>query len=367
MERGILNRYARLLVDYCLDLQKGEHLYIKSTTLAEDLIREIYREAIKKEAHVSVDLSFREQGKIFMDEATDAQIEYISPIKRLAMETCDAYLFIRAPHNLKEEKNIDHEKLQKRNAAGKVINQIYFDRLADGSMKRSLCQLPTLANAQEAEMSLEEYEDFVFQACNLYEDDPVKAWLEVRSKQQKIVDLLNTKETIRYLNDKTDITFSVKGRTWINSDGRNNMPSGEVFSAPIEDSVNGHVFFDYPSIFMGQEVSGIHLTVENGKIVTWEAEIGGAFLDNIFAIEGANYFGEVAIGTNYKITRATKNILFDEKIGGTIHMAVGQSYKQCGGKNESSIHWDMIADMKNNGKIYADGELIYENGYFSIF
>ncbi len=364
---SMLERYAKLLVQYSLELQAGELLYINSTTLAEDLIREIYREAIKIGAFVTVDMSFREQGKIFIDEANEDQLSKASELKKLKMESCDAYLYIRAPYNLKEDKNADQTKLQIYQKANKIINDIYFKRLADGSLKRSLCQLPTLANAQEAEMSLEEYEKFVFGACKLYEEDPVSAWLSVREDQQKMVDFLNQKSSIRYVNPRTDISFSVAGRTWINSDGRNNMPSGEVFSAPVEDSVNGEVFFDYPSIYMGNEVSGIHLKVKHGRVIEWHAEKGGEFLDKIFQIEGANFFGEVAIGTNYSIQQATKNILFDEKIGGTIHMAVGQSYGQCGGKNTSSVHWDMIADMREGGKIYADGELIYENGYFTIF
>lgn len=363
----MLNKYAKLLVDYSLNLQAGEHLYIKSTTLAEDLIREIYREATKKGAFVTIDMALRGQNKIFFDHANDDQLQFVSPVHKSAMETCDAYLFIRAPFNLKASKNIDSSKLQKRQVANKVISQIYFDRLADGSMKRSLCQFPTQANAQEAGMSLEEYSEFVFNACKLYDADPIVSWLEVRKSQQKIVDFLNKADKIRYVNKRSDISFSVKDRTWINSDGMNNMPSGEVFSAPIEDSVNGKIFFDYPSIYMGNEVQGIHLTVENGKVVSWQAERGQDFLDKIFEIPGANYFGEVAIGTNYSIQKATNNILFDEKIGGSVHMAVGQSYKQCGGKNESSIHWDMISNMKDGGQIFADGELIYENGHFTIF
>ncbi len=363
----MLEKYAKLLVNYSLDIQKGETLYIKSTTLAEDLIREIYRESIRKGAHVIVDMVFRGQSKIFIDEASDHQLDYVSPVQKSAIESCDAYLYIRAPYNLMSDKNIDADKMRKRQAAGKVIQQIYFDRLADGSMKRSLCQYPTQANAQQAGMSLEEYENFVFNACKLCEDDPMGAWLKVRESQQKIVDFLNQKSIIRYKNKKSDISFSVEGRTWINSDGMNNMPSGEVFSAPIEDSVNGEVYFDYPSIYMGNEVRGIKLKVKEGQVVEWHADMGQSFLDKIFKIPGANFFGEVAIGTNYSIQEATNNILFDEKIGGSIHMAVGQSYKQCGGKNESSIHWDMIANMKDGGEIYADEELIYKNGKFIIF
>lgn len=366
-DSDMIKKYAKLLVDYCLNLQSGEHLYIESTTLAEELIQEIYTLSLRKGANVTVDMSFKSQSEIFFEEANDDQLKFVSPMKKLAMEECDAYLYIRAPYDLDSNNGIDASKRQKRQEANGIIQKIYFDRLANGSMKRSLCQFPTISNAKVAGMSLTEYSDFVYNACKLNEKDPISAWMEVRKSQQKIVDFLNNKSTIRYVNNKSDIQFSVEGRTWINSDGMNNMPSGEVFSAPIEDSVNGEIFFDYPSIYMNQEVQGIKLVVENGKIINWDAEMGKTFLDQIFQIPGANYFGEVAIGTNYNIQKATKNILFDEKIGGSVHMAVGQSYKQCGGKNESSIHWDMISDMRSGGKIYADSELIYENGQFIIF
>lgn len=363
----LLRKYAYLLVDYCLDLKAGEKLYVDSTTLAEPLLREIYRAALQKGAVVDINMSFSEQSKIFMDHATPDQLKHVSPLYAKAMETYDAYLYVRAPYNLRETKNVDKSKLALRKEATKPFQQLYFERTAAGTMKRSLCQYPTHANAQEAGMSLEEYTEFVFNACHLYADDPKAEWLKVRKSQQKIADFLNKASTVRYVNGDSDIQFSVKGRHWINSDGRANMPSGEVFSAPIEDSVNGKILFDYPSIFMGEEVNNISLEVENGKVTKWSADRGQEVLDKVFSIEGANFFGEVAIGTNYQIQRATKNILFDEKIGGTIHMAVGQSYKQCGGKNQSSIHWDLIKDMKDGGKIFVDDELVYQDGKFLIF
>ena len=200
----------------------------------------------------------------------------------------------------------------------------------------------------------------------MFDEDPIAKWLEVRKKQQVYVDYLNKVDFVQYKGPNIDISFSVKGRTWINSDGRANMPSGEVFSAPVEDSVNGKVYFSYPGLYMGKDVSGVSLEVKDGLIVSWDAEQGKDILDKVFAIPGARNWGEVAIGTNYNIQRTTRNILFDEKIGGSIHMAVGQSYKQCGGKNESAVHWDMITDMKNGGEIWADGVKIYENGLFLI-
>lgn len=215
-------------------------------------------------------------------------------------------------------------------------------------------------------MSLSEYEAFVFSACKLYSENPMEAWLQVRADQQRIVDHLNQCSTVRYVTEGTDISFSTKGRTWINSDGQNNMPSGEVFTSPVEDSVNGTVRFSYPGLYQGHEVEEVALSVKDGHIEKWEARRGKEFLDRIFQTPGARRFGEAAIGTNYDIQRMTKNILFDEKIGGTMHMAIGQSYLQCGGKNESSVHWDMITDMTHGGEVWADGELIYQNGKFLI-
>ena len=357
-------KYANLLLDYCLEIKKGQKLYIKSTMLAEPLIRELYRGAMSRGAHVVVDMSFSGQNKIFMEHADEDQLNFITPNNEVAMHQYDAFLFIKAPFNLREDQGIDAEKRKLRSAALKSVNQAYFNRTASGELVRSLCQYPTQASAQEAGMSLDEYREFVFKACNLDKPDPKKAWLEVREKQQSIVDHLNTVDKVRYVGNGTDISFSVKGRTWINSDGRSNMPSGEVFTGPIEDSVNGEVYFNYPSIYMGTEVQGIKLEVKDGEVIKWSAEKGNEILDQVFNTEGARRFGEVAIGTNYSIQRATKNILFDEKIGGTIHMAVGQSYKQSGGLNESPIHWDMITEMKNGGQIYTDGKLIYENGVF---
>ena len=360
----MLEKYANLIVHYSLSLKAGEKLFINTSTLAEPLVREIYKAALKVGAHVDYQLNIASANKIYFDNASDDQLNQPNEMSRFIMTNYDAYLQIRAPHNMREDQNIDRQKSKIKGEANKEINKIYSLRTSDGQMKRTLCQYPTQAAAQEAGMSLDEYEHFVYTACKLYEEDPIRAWQEVGKNQQKIVDYLNQCETIRYVNDNTDITYSVKGRTWINSDGKANMPSGEVFTGPVEDSVNGHIYFDYPSIYSGNEVRGITLHVKNGQVIKWEAEQGGQFLDTIFDIDGSRIFGEAAIGTNYSIIHPTKNILFDEKIGGTVHMAIGQSYYHTGGKNESTIHWDMIADMRDGGKVYADGELIYENGYF---
>ena len=360
----ILKKYANLLVHYCLSIKEGDRFYLKSTTLAEPLVREVYREATRAGAIVEVNLDFREKGRILLKEGEEAQLKYVSPLYKMAMEEFDTYLYIRAPFNLREDQNVDAGKRKIRQQAFQPVMNTYFKRTATLDLRRSLCQYPTQANAQEAGMSLEEYQEFVFNACRLYDENPIESWKEVRREQQQIVDLLNSRTKVRYQGDGIDISFSTEGRTWINSDGRTNMPSGEVYTSPVEDSVNGVIHFSYPAIYMGHEVEGVTLYVKDGYVEKWEARHGKGFLDEIFQLEGARRFGEAAIGTNYRINRLTKNILFDEKIGGTVHMAIGQSYLQAGGKNESAVHWDMITDMSNQGVIYADDEKIYENGRF---
>jgi len=361
---SILKKYAHLLVHYCLELQEGDNLFIKSTALAEPLIREVFRESVKNGVHVEVEMEFREKSRILINEGKENVLLQPSFLYKHAVENFDAYLVIRAPYNLTETQNLNSHNRDIRRDAHKDIQQTYFRRTADRSMKRTLCQFPTQASAQFARMSLEEYEDFVHNACHLHAENPAEDWKKIGREQQRIVDLLNQKDKIQYKSAKTDISFSVKDRIWINSDGKNNMPSGEVYSGPIENTVNGVVHFDYPSIYMGHEVEGITLWVEEGQVVKWDANKGKNLLDKIFEIPGSRYFGEVAIGTNYNIQKPTGNILFDEKIGGTIHMAIGQSYAQTGGTNKSSIHWDMICDMSQDAYILADGEKIYEDGAF---
>jgi len=314
-----------------------------------------------------VDLAFRERDRLFLEYATDTALKTPGTLSSLAMESFDCYLAIRAPFNLREMQNVSGAASQKRSEALAPQQKHYFERTADRRLRRNLCQWPTDASAQEAGMSLSEYSDFVFNACKLNEPDPQAAWLNVRAEQQRIVDHLNASKLVRYTNDQgTDLSFSCDGRRWMNSDGQTNMPSGEVYTSPVEESVQGTIHYTFPCIYQGQMVEGVTLWVKDGFIERWDARQGKAFLDQIFTLPGTLRFGEAAIGTNYGIQQMTKNILFDEKIGGTVHLAIGQSYLQTGGKNESPVHWDMITDMTRGGAITADGEVIYRNGQFLI-
>lgn len=367
MTKDLIAQYAGLLVHYCLEVRPGDKVFIASTLLAEPLVREVYREAYAAGAAlVEYDMAFQERERIFMQNASNLALQTPPLVPSIAMESFDCYLNIRAPYNLRDNSGANAEQAKLRTEAIAPMNKHYFERTADRRLRRNLCQWPTDASAQEAGMSLSEYQEFVFGACKLLLDDPKAAWLKVRANQQHIVDHLNQCKTIRYLAEGTDLTFSCAGRTWMNSDGQTNMPSGEVYTSPVEDSVQGAVYFSYPCIYQGNEVEGVKLWVKDGFIEKWEARRGQDFLDYIFTLPGTRRFGEAAIGTNYDIQQMTKNILFDEKIGGTIHLAIGQSYLQTGGKNESPVHWDMITDMTKGGEIWADEEMIYRNGKFLI-
>ena len=360
----ILEKYAKLLVHYCLEAQAGERLFLRTTSLAEPLVREIYKECCRHGVWCEVDMAFEGQNHILLEFGTEELLKTVSPFYEKAVAEFDLLLSIRAPYDLRVNDRIPRERSRMRQKAHQQINQTYFSRYGEGSLRTALCQYPTEAWARETGMTLEELTQFVFQACNLDKEDAVQAWLDVRAHQQQIVDYLDQRSSFRYVGPGTDIRFSTKSRRWINSDGRHNMPSGEVYTSPEEDSVEGVIHFAYPVIYRGEEIKGVTLWAEQGHIVKWEADVGKDMLDDLFQVEGARTFGEAAIGTNFEIDRFTKNILFDEKIGGTVHMAVGQSYPAAGGKNRSSVHLDMISDMTNGGVIFADGEKCYENGRF---
>jgi aminopeptidase len=359
-----LKRYADLLLDYSLSVTAGNKIFVQSTTLGEPLIQYLYQGALERQAIMEFQLTIDGQEEIYQRHAHEQALRWISPLYAQAIEGFDAYLFIRAPFEIKPFPMMPPELTQLRRDTLAPLSKLYNERTAARSLRRCLCQFPTTACAKEADMSLSEYEDFVLKACFLHTIDPQQAWLNLSNDQRRWTDYLNQTESLHFRNEQTDIRFSVKGRTWINSDGMTNMPSGEIYTSPIEDSVQGHIYFDYPFTYQQRTIQGVYLQVINGEVVAGTAEIGDEILKEILAIPGARRFGEVAIGTNPYITRSTKNILFDEKMSGTVHMALGQSYLQCGGQNESAIHQDMIADMTKGGQIWADDRLIYENGKF---
>lgn len=360
-----ITRLAKLIVSYCVEVSEGEEVVINSGFEALPLVREIYREVVSRGAYPLI-ISFRDEvlEEIFYKYARDNVLTHVSEIEKAIMERTHVFINILSPSHTKHLSGIDPARISKRSRARRELNKIFLERSARKELKWVVAPYPTKALAQEAGMSLLEYEDFVYRATMVDTEDPVKAWKEKASWQQKIADFLNKVSELRFIGPGIDLYMRVDGRKWINDDGKNNMPGGEVFSAPIEDSVEGWVEFDYPAIWRGVEVDGVRLVFKKGVVVEARARLGGEFLKKMIEIdEGAKRLGEIAFGLNYNINRFTKEILFDEKIGGTIHIALGAAYPETGGRNISGIHWDMIKDMKKH-KVYADGDLVYDKGVF---
>jgi aminopeptidase len=361
-----VKKMAEVLVNYSLALKKGDKFLISGHAVTEPLIKEVYQEALKVGAHPMTNISIG-LGEFFYKYADDDQLTFINPVTKMIYEEFDAILTIWGESNTKALSGVDPRKIAKNSAAQAELSHKFMERIASGDVKWCGTQFPTHASAQDADMSLTEYEDFVYGSCKLNEDDPAAYWKGISEQQEKIAEILNSKKELHFLSEGTDLKVNVEGRKWINCDGKQNFPDGEIFTTPIKESANGKITFAYPAIYNEREVEGIQLTFENGKVVKATALKGEDYLNTTLDTdEGSRYLGEVAIGTNYGIQNFTKNILFDEKIGGTIHLAVGAGFPETGGDNKSGIHWDMICEMKEEGKIYADGELIYEKGKFLI-
>jgi aminopeptidase len=362
-----VERLARLLVEYSVDVQPGDKIGIMGTPPAADLIRALYGHVLDRGGHPLVNVQLAGLEEIFYRKASDDQLEHINPLRKLVVEEFDGYISIRAPQNTRELSEIDPDRQALRSKAMTPVMETFMQRSASGALKWSGTLFPTAASAQEADMSLRAYEDFVYGTCFCDREDPVAEWQRIHDEQQRIIDWLEGHDQVRVTGPNADLTLSIKGRTFVNSDGHHNMPSGEIFTGPVEDSVNGWVRFTYPSLTGGREVEGIELWFSEGEVVKATAEKNERYLHRMLETdEGARYLGEFAIGTNEGITRFTKNILFDEKIGGSFHMAIGAGYPETGSKNRSAVHWDMICDMREGGEITVDGELFYKDGEFVI-
>ncbi|MFH0816542.1 MAG: aminopeptidase [Methanobacteriota archaeon] len=360
-----VEKLAKLVVNYSIYCKKGDKVLITAPPIAEPLALEIFREVIKAGGHPQMNVVFERANEIFFEEAGPEQLAFKSPFRKFLSENLDATIGISADSNTRAMSGVDSRKLALVSAAGMEAKDVHERRSAAGKLKWCGLVFPTNGLAQEASMSLSEYEDFVYGACMVDRSDPVAEWKKVSARQQRMVEYLNGVKKLEFYGEDTEISMSLKGRRWMNSDGKHNMPSGEVFSAPVEDSVEGRIRFTFPGVFRGKEIEDVRLVFKKGKVVKATAAKGNELLQALLAIDdGAKRLGEVAIGTNDGIKRFTRKILFDEKIGGTIHMALGSAYLECGAKNRSAIHWDLIKDMKKGGEIYGDGSLIYKNGKF---
>lgn len=358
-----IQKLAHLLIHYSLEIQPEQQLLIRTAPLADELTLAAYEEAIRAGAHVMVQNSVPDLEARFYRFANESQLEYISPVQKMITETFDAFLHIRAIHNSRALSGIDPKRMAKARKAGAEIGRKFMQRAAEGSLRWVLTVYPTQAMAQDADMSLDDYREFVYGAGMLDEEDPIAYWRAEGARQRQLIDWLNGHKQAVLKGSNVDLTLSIEGRRFVPADGKYNFPDGEIFTGPVENSANGWIRFKYPAIYSGQEITDIELWFENGKVVKEKASKNQDLLTALLNTDpGARYLGEWGIGTNYKINRFTKNMLFDEKIGGTIHLAVGASYPETGGRNVSGLHWDMLCDM-SDAEVTLDGELFYKNGH----
>ena len=358
---------ADILVNYSTRIQPGDLVAITGSTETVPMVQAVYQKVLEAGGHPLVITEIPGIQELFFEFAGDEQLTFISPVERLILNEFDATIGVRGAVNTKALSNVDPARQAKRQAARRELTETFMRRSADGSLRWVGTLFPTNAHAQDAEMSLREYEDFVYAACLVDAPDPVAAWQKVAEDQARLIEYLSDKDEVHILNEHTDLTLSIKGRSFVNADGKHNFPDGEIFTGPVEDSVNGTVTFDFPAITAGREVEGVRLRFEDGRVVEASARKNEAFLHEMLKTdEGAPYLGEFAFGANYGIQRFTKNILFDEKIGGTVHMALGAGYPETGSQNKSAIHWDMICDLRHGGEVYVDGELFQKDGQFVV-
>jgi aminopeptidase len=352
-------RFADLLTGYCLEVERGQQVLVRSTALAAPLLLELQRAILERGGWPLLRVELPEQAEGFYEHARDWQLDAFPELALAEARTVDATLGIQAPENTRALSGIDPERIARAARARQPVRE--------QTLQRRWCSTlwPTHANAQQAGMSLRAFGDFVERALFLDQPDPVAAWGRLREFQARLIERLERADEIRIEAEGTDLRLRVKGRTWVNSDGRRNMPSGEVFTGPVEDSAEGTIFFDVPSSPAGVEVAGVTMRFSKGAVVEAHAERGDAYLQRALATDdGARRLGELGVGTNFGIDRPIGAILFDEKIGGTVHLALGRSYPETGGRNESALHWDLIRDLRSGGRLSADGEVIQEDGRF---
>jgi aminopeptidase len=359
-----ITKLAQVLVHYSLEIKPGQQFVIYTHPLAEELTLAVYETAIQAGAHVLIQSRTPGADEIFFKYASDAQLDFVSPVRKLITETIDADLTIWTMHNTRSLAGIDPTRMARASRASAGIFKTSLSRMARGDLRWCGTSFPTNASAQEADMSLADYREFVYAAELLNEADPVACWKEIGRELRNLADRFRGHEQVILKGSNIDLKMSIKDRIFSPCDGKENFPDGEIFTGPVEDSVEGWVRFRYPAIENGQEVTDIELWFEKGLVVKEKASKNQELLTaQLNTDAGSRRLGEFGIGTNYGITRFTKEMLFDEKMGGTIHLAIGAGLPETGSKNESGIHWDMLCDM-NDAEISVDGELFYQNGKF---
>jgi aminopeptidase len=362
-------KLAKLAIIYSVEVKKGQRVLIIGPTLAEELFQALYIEVLKSGGYPLLFPQIEGKQELLYKYGSEDQLLYYDDVLKTIDKEFDCFILISGDYNRKRLSLVDSKLIAKvkGSPANRESSEIIRKRSASGEMKWVVIPYPCHSFAQEANMDLFSYSDFVQKALFLDKEDPVREWKEMEKKQEKLVKFLNKVDNIQVIGEDTNLTLSVKGRIWYNACGYVNLPDGEVATGPLENSVNGHIRFTYPGIYLGKEIENIYLEFKDGKVTKATADKAENLLHEIIAIENANIIGELAFGTNYGITDFTKNMGFDEKIGGTIHCALGAGFPETGSKNQSAIHWDILKDMRLPGsKIIADGKVIYEEGQWKI-
>ncbi|MBW3631521.1 MAG: aminopeptidase [Chloroflexi bacterium] len=362
-----ITAWARTLVTYSTGVQPGDVVCIEGDVSARPLLAEIYRETLTAGGLPVMIPRLGELNHVLLEQGSDEQITWISPVERWARGQADVFIRVLGEENTKALSGIDPDRqIVRKRSQGELLKTM-MERAAAGESRWTLTLWPTNAYAQDAEMSTPEFTAFVFDACKVAVDDPAAAWRQQGAMQQRLIDWLASKREIHLRGPDTDLRLSVADRVWINCDGTNNFPDGEIFTGPIEDATEGHIRFSYPVVVDGREIHDVRLRFAAGRVVDACAGRGeGYLLETLEADPGARTLGELAFGTNFDITRFTKNILFDEKIGGTVHMALGAGYPETGSHNQSAIHWDLICDLREGGSVEVDGEPFMRDGRYLV-
>ncbi len=363
-----LTAWANVLVNYCTEVQPGDVVAISGGTAAEPLLRQIARAVVDRGAHPVVLPSLSDLHGYLLSQANDDQLAYVSPVERFIRQEADVLISVSAATNTRALADVDPARQAIWTRARSDLRQSFMQRSAMGAMRWCGTLYPTAAYAQDANMATDTFAAFFFAACKLHEADPAAAWRAVHREQATLIERLADADKIQITGTETDLRLSVAGRTWINSDGHRNFPSGEIFTGPVEDSATGQIRFSYPAIVNGREIAGVRLRFDAGLVVDASATQNEAFLLAMLDTDpGARRLGEFAFGTNRDVTRFTKNILLDEKIGGTLHLALGAGYPDTGSQNRSAIHWDLICDLRaeaGGGLVEVDGKPFLRDGAF---
>lgn len=366
-----LDRLAAVLVEYCVSVRPGDLVTIVSDPAALSAVEAVFAATLRAGGHPSFHAKSDRLHELLLRHGSDEQLQHVSPFEAHRLAHCDVLIVVGYQTNTRYLGRIDSSRITLAKAARRELMASSMQRAADGKLRYVLTDLPTEATAQDAGMSLADYEAWVYRAGFLHFANPIAAWQKLRDEQQRAIDFLATKSLLRFTapavgggREGTDLTVDVSGRTWVNCAGGENFPDGEIFTGPR--GVDGVVNFSFPAIYAGKEVDGIRLAFRDGSVIEASATKNEDHLIGLLELDaGARTIGEIAIGTNYEIKECVRNAFYDEKIGGTFHLAVGAGYPETGNMNKSGLHWDLVSDLRCGGAIYADGELVLQDGLFT--